>query len=491
MATEASTQQPIRSTIPARLDRLRWSPFHTRLVLGLGTAWVLDGLSVTIASSVTGKLTQANTLDLTTTQAASIGTVYLVGEVVGALVFGRLSDQLGRRSLFMWTLLVYLVGTALTALTPKGTGWIVYLYATRFIAGTGIGGEYSAINSAIDEMMPARYRGRTDIWINGTYWLGAIIGTLASFLLLSSMRPDLGWRVAFLVGPALAVVILVVRRNLPESPRWLITHGRVEEAEKAIQKIEEAAIQDGQHLEPVPESAAITILPERRFGYLTLLRVAFRYYPKRAILGATLMITQSFLYNAIFFTYALVLTKFYHVSNNDVPLYGLAFAVGNLAGPLTLGHLFDSIGRKKMISGTYLISGVMLAFSAWLFDAGVLHAAGQTFIWIVVFFFASAGASAGYLTVSEIFPIEIRAEALAVFFAIAQIVGAVGPAFYGALIGSGTDRTGLTIGYLVGGGIMIIGGLVELAWGINAEGKSLEDIALPLTAVGVKDAGAR
>jgi MFS family permease len=222
-----------------------------------------------------------------------------------------------------------------------------------------------------------------------------------------------------------------------------------------------------------------------------LLRVAFRYYPKRAILGATLMITQSFLYNAIFFTYALVLTKFYHVSNNDVPLYGLAFAVGNLAGPLILGHLFDTIGRKKMISGTYLISGVMLAFSAWLFDAGVLHAAAQTFIWIVVFFFASAGASAGYLTVSEIFPIEIRAEALAVFFAIAQIVGAVGPVFYGALIGGGTDRTGLTIGYLVGGGIMIIGGLVELVWGINAEGKSLEDIALPLTAVGVKDAGAR
>src|ERR1700722_524488 len=491
MATEATTQQPIRSTIPARLDRLRWSPFHTRLVLGLGTAWVLDGLSVTIASSVTGKLTAPNTLHLTTTEAASIGTVYLIGEVVGALVFGRLSDQLGRRSLFMWTLAIYLVGTGLTALTPRGSGWIIYLFATRFIAGTGIGGEYSAINSAIDEMMPARYRGRTDIWINGTYWLGAIIGTLASFLLLSSMRPDQGWRVAFLVGPALAVVILVVRRNLPESPRWLITHGRVEEAEKAIQKIEEAAIRDGQHLEPVPESAAITILPGRRFGYLTLLRVAFRYYPKRAVLGATLMITQSFLYNAIFFTYALVLTKFYHVSNNDVPLYGLAFAVGNLAGPLTLGHLFDSVGRKKMISGTYLISGVMLAFTAWLFDAGVLHAAAQTFIWIVVFFFASAGASAGYLTVSEIFPIEIRAEALAVFFAIAQIVGAVGPAFYGALIGAGTDRTGLTIGYLVGGGIMIIGGLVELAWGINAEGKSLEDIALPLTAVGVKEAGAR
>jgi MFS family permease len=258
----------------------------------------------------------------------------------------------------------------------------------------------------------------------------------------------------------------------------------VQEAEEAVRRIEESALRDGQHLDQVPESAAITIVPERRYGYLTLLRVAFRQYPKRAILGATLMITQSFLYNAIFFTYALVLTKFYHVSNNAVPLYGLAFAVGNLAGPLLLGHLFDSVGRKKMISGTYLISGSMLAFSAWLFAAGTLSAGGQTFIWIVIFFFASAGASAGYLTVSEIFPIEIRAEALAVFFAIAQVFGAVGPAFYGVLIGNGSNRASLAIGYLVGGGIMIIGGVVEAMFGINAEGKSLETIAPPLSEVG-------
>jgi MFS family permease len=483
-AVTTRSQQPIRSTIPARLDRLRWTPFHTRLVIGLGAAWVLDGLSVTIASSVTSKLTQPNTLNLTTTQAASIGTVYLVGEVIGALVFGRLSDQLGRRKLFTWTLAIYLVGTGLTAFTAKGSGWIIYLYATRIIAGLGIGGEYSAINSAIDEMMPARYRGRTDVWINGTYWLGAILGTLGSFLLLNSMRPNEGWRVAFLVGPALAVVILFVRRNLPESPRWLITHGHVQEAEEQMRKIEEMAVRDGQRLEPVPEDAAITIVPERRYGYLTLLRIAFRRYPQRAILGATLMITQSFLYNAIFFTYALVLTKFYHVTNDAVPVYGLAFAVGNLAGPLLLGHLFDTLGRKKMIAGTYLLSGAMLAASAWLFDAGVLHAAAQTFIWIVIFFFASAGASAGYLTVSEIFPIEIRAEALAVFFALAQVVGAVGPAFYGALIGNGVNRTGLTIGYLVGGGIMIVGGIVEVFLGIDAEGKPLEEIATPLSKAG-------
>jgi MFS family permease len=483
MATVAARQQPIRSTIPARLDRLRWSSFHTRLVLGLGTAWVLDGLSVTIASSVTSKLTQPNTLNLSTSQAASIGTLYLVGEVVGALIFGRLSDKLGRRKLFMWTLAIYLAGTALTALAPRGGDWIIYLYATRIIAGAGIGGEYSAINSAIDEMMPARYRGRTDVWINGTYWLGAIIGTFATFMLLSALGATTGWRVAFLVGPALAVVVLYVRRNLPESPRWLITHGHVQEAEEEMRRIEEAAIRDGQHLDPVPQDAAIVIRPERRYGYLRLLRVAFRVYPRRAVLGATLMITQSFLYNAIFFTYALVLTKFYHVTNDAVPLYGLAFAVGNLAGPLLLGHLFDTLGRKKMISGTYLISGVMLCFSAWLFDAGVLNAAGQTFIWVVVFFFASAGASAGYLTVSEIFPIEIRAEALAVFFAIAQIFGAIGPTFYGFLIGNGSNRAGLTIGYIVGGGIMIIGGLVEIAFGIDAEGRSLEEVATPLTEV--------
>jgi MFS family permease len=478
-------QQPIRTTIPARLDRLRWSPFHTRLVLGLGTAWILDGLEITIASSVTSKLTQANTLALSTSQASAIGTAYLVGEVIGALVFGRLSDKLGRRKLFVWTLTIYLIGTGLSALAFRGGGGIVYFYLTRFIAGTGIGGEYSAVNSAIDEMMPARYRGRTDIWINGSYWLGSIIGTFASFLLLNSLAADLGWRIGFLVGPVLAFAILFIRRNLPESPRWLLTHGREHEAEASMRGIEEASIRDGQQISDVPYSAAITVRPEKEYGYLTLLRVIIHTYPKRAVLGATLMITQSFLYNAIFFTYALVLTRFYHVSNDAVPIYGLAFAVGNLAGPLLLGHLFDTLGRKKMISGTYLISGTVLAFSAWLFSTGVLDAASQTAIWIVVFFFASAGASAAYLTVSEIFPIEIRAEAIAVFFAIAQCFGAVGPILYGSLIGSGASRTGLTIGYLIGGGIMIIGGLVEVSLGINAEGKSLETVARPLTEVGL------
>src|ERR1700744_109434 len=301
-------------------------------------------------------------------------------------------------------------------------------------------------------------------------------------MLLSTLRTSEGWRICFLVGPALAFVIIFIRRNLPESPRWLITHGRVQEAEEAVRRIEEAALRDGQHLDPVPESAAITIVPERRYGYLTLLRVAFRQYPKRAILGATLMITQSFLYNAIFFTYALVLTKFYNVPATHTAYYFIFFALGNLIGPLTIGHLFDTIGRRKMISGTYILSGVLLAISALLFNAGLLNAVSQTACWCVIFFFASAGASSAYLTVSEIFPVEVRAKAIAVFFAIAQSFGALGPWLYGELIGNGQDHFRLFIGYLIGAGVMISGGLVAAFLGVDAEQKSLEDIAQPLSA---------
>jgi MFS family permease len=354
------------------------------------------------------------------------------GEVVGALVFGRMSDKFGRRKLFILTLGVYLVGSGLTTFTfGQGVDWIIYFYATRFVAGLGIGGEYAAINSAIDEMMPARYRGRVDVRINGTYWAGSILGTLASLLFLNLLPATLGWHLAFVLGPVLAIVIMLVRRNLPESPRWLITHGREQEAEEVVRRIEDVARRSGQVLEPVDNKAAIKIVPEKEYGYLTLLRVVFHQYPKRAVLGASLMITQSFLYNAIFFTCAIVLTKFYGVSATRVPIYGLAFAIGNLAGPLLLGGLFDTLGRKKMIAGTYILSGLLLTVSAGLFDAGALNATTQTIAWVVIFFFASAGASAGYLTVSEIFPIEIRAEAIAVFFAIAQVAGAIGPLLYG------------------------------------------------------------
>ena len=316
MSTEASVaKRPIRSTVPARLDRLKWSPFHTRMVCGLGAAWILDGLQITISSSVTGVLTSPKTLGMTSTEIGLIASIYLVGEVVGALVFGKLSDRLGRKRLLVVTLLLYLCGTGLAAfVTGHHTGWLVFFYLTRFIAGMGIGGQYAAINSAIDEMMPSKYRGRVDIWINGTYWAGAIIGSFASLIFLNAFAINVGWRLAFLMGPVLALIVIVVGRTLPESPRWLMTHGRVEEAEKELAKIEEAAVKAGQTLEPVDDSKAIELVPAKKYGYITFLRLVFKQYPKRAILGASLMITQSFLYNAIFFTYALVLTKFYGVS---------------------------------------------------------------------------------------------------------------------------------------------------------------------------------
>ena len=475
----------IRSTIPARLDRLSWSPFHTRMVAGLGAAWILDGLQITIASSVTGELTKPQTLGMSSTEIGLIASIYLVGEVIGALVFGRMSDKLGRKRLLIVTLLLYLFGTGAAAfVTGHHTGWLVFFYLTRLVAGAGIGGQYAAINSAIDEMMPSKYRGRVDIWINGSYWAGAIIGSFASLIFLNAFAVNVGWRLAFLMGPVLALVVIYVGRTLPESPRWLMTHGRMEEAEANLKTIEDAVRESGQTLEEVDDSLAIELVPEKQYGYITFLGLVFHTYPKRAVLGATLMITQSFLYNAIFFTYGLVLVKFYDVSANRVPLYGLAFSVGNLIGPLLLGPLFDTVGRKKMISGTYILSGGLLAISGWLFQNNDLTANSQTFVWVVIFFFASAGASAAYLTVSETWPIEIRAEAIAVFFAIAQIFGAFGPLFYGWLIGDGSSRTGLFIGYLIGGGIMIFGGIIEIIFGINAEGKSLETVTKPLTSTG-------
>jgi MFS family permease len=454
------------------------------MVVALGVAWVLDGLEITMASAVAGALGDKQTLHMSSTSVGLIATVYLIGEVIGALVFGRLSDKLGRRNLFMVTLGVYLVGSGLTAATwGSGAGAVAFLYATRIVAGMGIGGEYAAINSAIDELIPARYRGRVDIAVNGTYWGGAIIGTLGSLLFLNVIGESLGWRLGFLLGPVLGFVVLFVRRNLPESPRWLIMHGRADEAEQNINLIETEARGTGRRVEEIGDDKAIDIRPSSGHGYLSLVRVLFKQYPTRSILGASLMITQSFLYNAIFFTYTIVLTKFYGVKASNAPYFLIAFAVGNLAGPLLIGRHFDTIGRKKMIASTYILSGAMLAVTAYFFDAGVLTATTQTIAWCVIFFFASAGASAAYLTVSEIFPLEVRAKAIAVFFAIAQCFGALGPVIYGALIGDGKDPSKLFIGYLIGAGVMVLGGIVEIVLGVAAENRSLEDIASPLSAV--------
>jgi MFS family permease len=483
MTTTSSSSSALRSLIPARIDRLPWSRFHTRLVIALGVAWILDGLEITIASNVGSDLTQKSALNLSSGAVGDIATWYLIGEVIGALLFGRLSDKLGRRNLFMVTLGVYLVGSGLTAATLAGGSWFVFLYATRVIAGAGIGGEYAAINSAIDEMIPAKFRGRVDLAVNGTYWAGALIGTAATLYLLNHLSVSLGWRIAYLVGPVLALVILFVRRNLPESPRWQIMHGHAQEAEETITEIEEDVARTKGRLPDVDPSKELEIQPAAQIGYLALLRVLFRHYPGRSVLGAALMITQSFLYNAIFFTYGLVLEFFFHVKPTDTAVYFFAFAAGNLLGPLTIGRLFDTVGRRKMISGTYILSGILLAITAQLFKNGALNATTQTLCWSVIFFFASAGASAGYLTVSEVFPLEVRAKAIAVFFAIAQGFGSLGSHLYGHLIGTGNDPDKLYLGYLLGAGAMILGGVIAIFFAVDAEGKSLEDVARPLSVV--------
>ncbi|MGD0706590.1 MAG: MFS transporter [Trebonia sp.] len=483
-SAETTTNSPnIRSLIPARIDRLPWSPFFTRLVIALGIAWILDGLEITIAANVGPDLTLHSTLNLGAGAVADIAWWYLIGEVIGALFFGRLSDKLGRKNLFVITLGVYLIGSGLTAATPGGGGWIWFLYATRIIAGMGIGGEYAAINSAIDEMIPARYRGRIDLAVNGTYWAGALIGTAVTLWVLNHVTADWGWRIAYLVGPVLALVIIFVRRNLPESPRWQIMHGRQAEAEASIKEIEDHVAATKGSLPPVDESKELEITPTAQIGYLRLLITLFRTYPSRSFLVFMLMSTQSFLYNAIFFTYGLVLEYFFHVKPTDTAYYFFAFAAGNLLGPLTIGRLFDTIGRRKMISGTYLLSGILLLIVSFLFKNGSLNATTQTLCWAVIFFFASAGASAGYLTASEVFPLEVRAKAIAVFFAIAQCFGAFGSAWYGHLIGTGQDRNTLFAGYVVGAVAMILGGLTAVFFAVDAEGKSLEDVATPLSVI--------
>jgi MFS family permease len=483
---QGGNDKPIRSLIPARLDRLGWSRFHTMIIVALGVAWVLDGLEVTIASNVTTLISKPQALNLSSSEVAfAVGTVYLLGEVAGALFFGRLSDKWGRRNLFMITLGVYLFGGLLTALTSGHShSWVYWLWASRFIAGMGIGGEYAAINSAIDELIPAKHRGRVDIAVNGTYWGGAFLGTIVTLVVEHNFAASYSWRIAFLTGPILGFVIIFIRKNLPESPRWLLMHGREEEAEAEVARIEKAVKASGGTLGDVDDAKAIEIAPASNIGFIALARTLFVTYPRRSILGATLMITQSFLYNAIFFTYALVLTKVYGVSSSDTPYYFMFFALGNLIGPLTIGRLFDTIGRRRMISGTYILSGTLLVISALLFKAGALNATTQTICWCIIFFFASSGASAAYLTVSEIFPVEVRAKAIAVFFAIAQSFGAFGPWIYGQLIGNGQDHFKVFIAYLIGAAVMIIGGAVEIAIGVDAEQRSLEDIASPLSSVG-------
>ena len=477
----ADAAQPIRSTVPARLDRLPWTRFHWRVVLALGVTWVLDGVEITIAGSIADRLRDEGTLHLTSSQVGLGASLYLSGEVIGALVFGRLADTLGRRRLFILTLGIYLLGNALTA---ASTGF-TFFALTRLAAGVGIGGEYAAINSAIDELIPASHRGRTDLAVNGTYWLGAMIGSLANLAFLNEdlFGVDVGWRLGLLIGPIIGALIWPMRRHIPESPRWLLTHGRPDEAERVVTEIEREVTEQGIQLEPVGEDQAIQIVQRRDLRYRELAHVLLRDYRRRSTVGLALMTTQSFLYNAIFFTYALILAEFYGVSNDKVSLFIFPFAVGNLLGPIILGPLFDIVGRRLMVGGTYTTSGVLLLLTGWLFDRGSLTALTQTLLWCLIFFIASAAASSAYLTVSEVFPIEIRAQAIAFFFAIATLCGGVvAPWLFATLIGTGDNRGNVFLGYAVAAALMIAGGVIELAWGVDAERRSLESVATPLSA---------
>ena len=469
----------IATDIPARLDRLRWGRFHTLVVVALGITWILDGLEVTLAGAVSPALKESPQLRFSNADVGLVSSAYLAGAVMGALFFGWLTDRLGRKRLFFITLVVYLLATAATALS-----WNIWSFALfRFLTGAGIGGEYTAINSAIQELVPARYRGWTDLVINGSFWVGAAVGAAASIVLLDPavLAPDVGWRLAFLIGAVLGLVIFLMRLWLPESPRWLMTHGRVEDANKVLDQIEREFRARGHRFEAKP--LAVIRLRIRRFTPLAeVARTLFRIERRRTLVGLSLMVAQAFFYNAIFFTYALVLTDFYGIPGDHVGWYLLPFAAGNFLGPVVLGRLFDTIGRRPMIAATYAVSGLLLAVAGYLFALGILSATAQTIAWMVIFFFASAAASSAYLTVSETFPLEVRALAIAFFYAVGTGIGGVaGPWFFGALIDTGS-RWSVFGGYLLGSVLMLAAALIAARFGVAAERKPLESVSRPLAA---------
>ena len=467
----------IETSIPLRLDSLLWSGFHTRIVLALGITWILDGLEVTLAGALSGALKESPTLHFTNFDIGFANSLYLAGAVLGALGFGWLTDRLGRKKLFFTTLAVYLAATAATALS-----WSVTSYALfRFLTGAGIGGEYTAINSTIQEFVPARYRGWTDLLINGSFWIGAAVGASSAILLLDPAiaGPDLGWRLAYFTGAVLGLIVFVMRMWIPESPRWLMIHGQPDRAHAIVADIERSVIGHEQD----PRQHAWPKVRLRMRDHTPLSEVAhtlFSLYRQRSLVGLMLMIAQAFFYNAIFFTFALVLTDFYGIGSDKVGWNILPFAAGNFLGPLVLGRLFDTLGRRVMITFTYGVSGLLLALSGYLFSIGALSAQSQTIAWMVIFFFASPAASAAYLTVSETFPLEVRALAIAMFYAVGTGIGGVaGPALFGALIDTGS-RGSVFAGYLLGSVLMVAAAAVAWAYAIAAERQPLESVARPL-----------
>ncbi|WP_251962368.1 MFS transporter [Pseudomonas sp. Marseille-Q5299] len=477
----ASAQKRFYSTdIPARLDRLPWTRFHTLLVMALGITWLLDGLEVTLAGSVSGALKASPTLAMTNIQIGLAGAAYIAGAVLGALLFGWLTDRLGRRKLFFITLVLYIGATAATAFAWDLWSFLLF----RLLTGAGIGGEYTAINSTIQEFTPARYRGWVDLTINGTFWIGAALGAVGAVVLLDPavLGGELGWRLCFGIGAALGLLILLMRLWIPESPRWLMIHNQPEEAERIVAAIERHYHQRGIPIPPL-QSPALRLRARDHTPLREVFQSLFVVHRRRALVGLTLLSAQAFFYNAIFFTYALVLTDFYNVPPAQVGWYILPFALGNFCGPLLLGRLFDVVGRRIMISSTYLLSGVLLAISGYLFQQQLIDVTEQTIAWMVIFFFASAAASSAYLTVAETFPLEIRALAIAVFYAFGTgLGGLIGPTLFGALIETG-ERLNVLYGYLIGAALMIIAALAQALWGVAAEQRPLEHVARPLSQV--------
>jgi MFS family permease len=466
----------IATDIPARLDALPFGRFHLLVIAALGITWILDGLEVTLAGALAGELKQSSALGLSNAQVGLAGSCYLAGAVLGAVFFGWLTDRLGRKKLFTITLAIYLAATAATGLSWDSWSFIVF----RFLTGAGIGGEYTAINSTIQELIPARFRGWTDLLINGSFWLGAAMGAGGSLVLLDPafIDPAIGWRLAFLIGATIGLVILVMRLWIPESPRWLLTHGFPQAALAVVRGIEAQFARGG--ATPAHEWPKVRLRMRDHTPLREVAHTLFITYRQRTLVGLTLMIAQAFFYNAIFFTYALILTDFYAIPAHAVGWYILPFAAGNVLGPILLGRLFDTIGRKVMIASTYALSGIMLAVTAYLFSQNLLTATTLTAAWMIVFFFASAAASSAYLTVSEIFPLEIRALAIAFFYAIGTGVGGVaGPLLFGMLISTGS-RSSVAMGYVIGAILMAAAAVVQARWGIAAERKSLEAVSRPL-----------
>ena len=471
---------PVRTDIPARLDRLPWSSFHWLVVLALGASWAIDGLEVTLTGTVSGVLQDRATLGLDSGEIGALGSAYLAGAVIGALVCGHLTDRHGRSKLFFITLGIYLAGTLATAFS-----WDFWsMAAFRVITGFGIGGEYAAINSAIDELIPARVRGQVNLFINGSYWIGAAAGSAATLLLLDPafLPIDVGWRLGFGIGAVLGLLVLFARRYVPESPRWLTIHGRHDRAEEVVRAIE-GRVARAAGAAPAGPLDSMLIHPQARVSLRLVMATMFRSYPRRSVLGLVLITSQAFLYNAIFFTYALVLTRFYDVAPADTGLYLFPFAAANFLGPVVLGPLFDRLGRRVMISATYALSALLLFITGALFAAGDLTAYGQTALWGAIFFVASAAASAAYLTVSEIFPLELRALAIALFYALGTAAGGMlAPWLFGILIGSGA-RGAVFAGYAFGAALMLAAAVIEAWLGVDAERKSLEHIAPPLSVI--------